>query len=98
PPALHSFPPRRSSDLQRVPDLRRAGALRLLGARRGVIVAVRLCPLGHIVGPTDIRLVEEIRQVCPCVVRFSDAPLASRGEPVGADRKSTRLNSSHGSI
>ncbi len=54
---------------QRVPDLRRAHPLRRGGAEHRVVLAVRLGPGRHVIGPTHAGLVEQVGDVRPLVRR-----------------------------
>src|SRR5205823_3955921 len=55
---------------QRIPDLWCSRVLWFGGAgHRGVIFAIGLCPVGHIISPTYIAFVKEVGQVCPGIIR-----------------------------
>src|SRR5439155_26542711 len=83
---LPSFPTRRSSDL------------RLVGVRRPVdhVIATLRCALPGIVlaaGPPGGAVEERLRRNAADVRTAATEP-----QPIGEDRKSTRLNSSHVAI
>src|SRR5690606_41223433 len=93
PPARHSFPTRRSSDLGDC-DSNRLAALQLRGDRRDRAFPWTLCAADRLYARSRDR-------VCPhgtpCTLRVfaHDRYSRSLGEEGVQDRKSTRLNSSH---
>src|SRR5207248_11404676 len=95
PPALHSFPTRRSSDLLR--SLSGVGAL-----SNAAFLADRRITHALVLGASGFLGAPLVRRLCAagvrttCLLHRRPLPVAQAGR--AQDRKSTRLNSSHRTI
>src|SRR5206468_5045273 len=89
PHALHSFPTRRSSDLNVTSDSISSGAIPCPSVRMVTVGAVRS-------GKTSIGIWRAVH--APAPNNNTDKPITSQLCSIDQDRKSTRLNSSHDQI
>src|SRR5206468_11267443 len=93
---LHSFPTRRSSDLERdralIAEMMRGATLQVGGRERAIALQLVV---------QERRIAEErreLRQVVGALVELLQTLPVLGQQPVARDRKSTRLNSSHDQI